>query len=82
MLTWTEKHFERGRQEGKAEGKAERSAEYLLRTLAARGLHVDDQARQRIVSCTDMATLDLWFDRALKATRLSEVFAGNNSSHL
>lgn len=77
MLSWSEEHFERGRQQGKAEGKAEgmaqRSAEYLLRTLTARGLHVDDQARQRILSCTDMPTLDLWFDRALKATRLSEV---------
>ncbi|HYO52317.1 hypothetical protein [Archangium sp.] len=45
----------------------------MLRILAARGVPVDGQARQRIGSCTDMATLDLWFDRALKATRLSEV---------
>jgi hypothetical protein len=69
MLTWTEKHFERGRQQG----KAERSAEYLLRILAARGVHVDDKARHRIMSCTDMATLDQWFERALNAKHLSEV---------
>ncbi|HYO52314.1 Rpn family recombination-promoting nuclease/putative transposase [Archangium sp.] len=69
MPTWSEKHFEQGRQQGKAEGRAE----YLLRILAARGVPVDDQSRQRIMSCTDMATLDLWFERALKATRLSEV---------
>lgn len=68
-MSWTEKHFERGRQQG----KAERSAEYLLLALAARGLPVDEQARHRIMSCTDVATLDQWFERALTATRLSEV---------
>ena len=69
MLSWTEKHFERGRHQG----KAEMGAEYLLRTLAARGIPVDEQTRQRIMSCTDVATLDQWFERALNATRLSEV---------
>jgi predicted transposase YdaD len=73
MLSWTEKHFERGRLQGKEEGRAEGKAETLLRILSARGIHVDDQARQRIMSCTDIALLDQWFDRALNATRLSEV---------
>jgi predicted transposase YdaD len=77
MLSFFEEHFERGRQQGKAEGqvegKAEGRAEYLLRILAARGMSVDDKTRHRIVSCTDMATLDQWFDRALNATQLSEV---------
>ncbi|HZI04274.1 MAG TPA: hypothetical protein VEZ71_09645 [Archangium sp.] len=35
---------------------------------------MDEQARQRILTCTDMATLDTWFDRALTATTLSEVW--------
>jgi hypothetical protein len=34
---------------------------------------VDDAARQRILACTDMATLDRWFDRALSASTLSKV---------
>ncbi len=73
MLSWTEKHFERGRQQGEAEGRAKGRAEILLRILTARGLHVDDTARQRIMSCTDLALLDKWCDRALNATQLSDV---------
>jgi hypothetical protein len=38
-----------------------------------RGVHVDEEARQRVLTCTDMATLDRWFDRALNATALSDV---------
>jgi hypothetical protein len=68
MQTFAEEHFERGRQHGKAEA--------LLRILAVRGIPVDDASRQRIVSCTDMATLDQWFERALKAHRVSELFEG------
>ncbi len=77
MPNWFEKHFERGRQQGLAEARAEAeakiSAEYLLRVLAGRGIPVDDQSRHRIMSCTDVATLNQWFDRALKSTRLSDV---------
>ncbi len=77
MPTLGEKIFERGRQKGTEEGRrigrAEGQAESVLRILASRGVHVDDKARQRIVACTDMATLDQWFDRALNATQLSDV---------
>ncbi len=45
----------------------------LLRVLSRQGIPVDDESRQRIMSCTDIATLDQWLDRALGATRLSEV---------
>jgi predicted transposase YdaD len=73
MPNWFEQHFEQGRQKGRLEGRAEGQAEYVLRSLAARGVHVDEKSRQRILSCTDVATLDRWFEQALKATRLSEV---------
>jgi predicted transposase YdaD len=77
MRTWGEELIEKGRQrgrlEGQAEGMAKGRAEDVLRILVARGVPVDEQARQRILSCTDMATLDRWFDKALTATRLSEV---------
>jgi predicted transposase/invertase (TIGR01784 family) len=80
-----DEHFERGRQqgvaqgkiegiaEGKVEGIAEGKAGALLQLLSARGVPIDDASRQRIMSCRDIATLDLWFSRALKATHLSEV---------
>jgi hypothetical protein len=61
--------IEKGRQQGWAQGRAE----FVLRALAKRGIHVDEQARQRILSCRDVATLDRWFDQAWTATRLSEV---------
>jgi hypothetical protein len=81
MTDWFEENFphrvEQWRQEawrkGLAEGKAEAKAEGLLRVLAARGIHVDDQSRQRILSCQDLATLERWFDQALNATRLGDI---------
>ena len=65
MRTWGEELIE----EGVAKGRAE----YVLRTLTVRGIHVDAQARQRILSCMDLATLDRWFERALGATTLDDV---------
>ncbi len=81
MTTWFEEKFEQwhrkgmleGEAKGRAQGQAEAKADSVLRLLAARGVHVDDKSRQRIMSCTDMATLDRWFDQALNATRLSDV---------
>ncbi|MBZ4423274.1 Rpn family recombination-promoting nuclease/putative transposase [Myxococcus sp. RHSTA-1-4] len=64
----------RGREEGLARGVTLGRAESILRILAARGVHVDETARQRILSCSDMATLDRWFNTSLNATTLSAVF--------
>jgi hypothetical protein len=63
----------KGRTEGRAEGRAEGLAEGVLKILAARGVRVDARSRRRILRCTDGATLEHWFDRALHATRLSDV---------
>ena len=73
MRSWGEELMERGMRRGMARGKAEGRAEDVLRILAARGFHVIDEIRQRILSCTDISTLDRWFDRALKASKLSNV---------
>jgi len=78
MGTWGEEFIEKGRQQGwlqgLAAGEAKGRAKDVLRILASQGVQVDDTTRQRILACTDLATLDRWFDRALKATRLSDVF--------
>jgi predicted transposase YdaD len=89
MRSYGEELIERGRQQGLARGREEGReeglkqglaqgrlhgrAEAVLRLLTARGLHVDPAARQRILSCSDVTTLDRWLDRALHATSLSEV---------
>jgi predicted transposase YdaD len=73
MRSHGEKLIERGMRRGLARGRAEGRAEDVLRILDARGMAVTDEVRQRILTCTDIATLDRWFDRALKASTLSNV---------
>ncbi len=68
-----EQGLEQGLQQGRQEGLTQGRAEALLRILTARGVQVDEVARQRILACTDLTTLDRWLDRALNATTLSEV---------
>ena len=68
-----EQGLEQGRRQGLEQGRIQGRAEDVLRILAARGVHVGDEAQQRILGCTDAATLDRWFDRALNATTLSDV---------
>lgn len=63
----------RGVAEGVAEGEAQGRSAYLLRILASRGIAVDEGTRQRILACRDLPTLDRWFERALKATRIADL---------
>lgn len=60
--------------QGRAQGRAEGEAAMLLRMLAARGFTVPDDIRQRIQSCTDLARLEAWGDRAVTANSLDEIF--------
>jgi flagellar biosynthesis/type III secretory pathway protein FliH len=77
MGSWAEEMIERGVQKGLAmgreEGLARGRAEDVLRILTVRGVHVDEASRQRILTCTHVATLDRWFDRSLNAATLSDV---------
>ena len=61
---------------GRAEGEVKGRAEMLLRILAARGLEVPADVRERVLSCTDLGQLDAWGDSAVSATSLDEVFPG------
>jgi hypothetical protein len=61
------------RNEGKAAGKAEGKAEMLLRLLARRGFDLDSSTQVRVVHAS-AAELDTWFDRAVDARQLAEVF--------
>jgi hypothetical protein len=60
--------------QGRAQGQAEGEAAMLLRVLAARGFTVPEDIRQRVQSCTDLAQLEAWGDRAVTAGSLEELF--------
>ena len=64
----------RGRAEGIAEGQAKAKAEALLTVLEARQLLIEEAERTRIVECRNLADLDRWFHRALRANRVSDLF--------
>jgi hypothetical protein len=80
MGSWAEEMIKRGLQQGLAQGLQQGlsrgRAEDVLRILSKRGVQVDEAARQRILTCSDLTTLDLWFDRSLTATTLADVLDG------
>jgi hypothetical protein len=53
--------------------RSEDGAEAILTTLRARGITVPDEARQRIQSQGDSATLERWLERAVVATSIEDV---------
>jgi len=59
---------------GEAIGKAVEAARMLLRYLDSR-FDVPENRRQQVQDCTDAARIEAWFDRALTATTLDQVFA-------
>jgi hypothetical protein len=71
---FAKKHQAKGRAEGVAEGEAKGRAEALLDVLEARGLPVSDEARARILACTDAAQLAAWVRSAVTAASVDELF--------
>jgi hypothetical protein len=67
--------FEETYLEGKAQGRAEDRTALILRVLEKRGIHLPEDTRDRITSCTDLDTLTLWFDRSLTAGTAEDLFA-------
>ncbi|MGW7689221.1 hypothetical protein ACWGMA_10140 [Streptomyces asiaticus] len=65
---------------GKAAGRAEVRAKIVLRVLKARGIPTSDETRDRIANCTDLDTLDRWFDRAITVATADELFTEEGPS--
>jgi hypothetical protein len=63
-----------GQAEGRAQGEAEGRAEMLLQLLGAR-FKLTGSIRDRVKACTDTTQIGTWFDRAITANSLDEVFA-------
>lgn len=59
--------------QGVPQGIAQGKAEALLRILARRGGTVTEEQQQRILACSDVATLDRWLDDALSSMSLEEL---------
>ncbi len=60
--------------QGKAEGKVEGEATLLLRIIDRRGISVSAHDRERVRTCTDLAQIEAWADRALVATTRDQIF--------
>jgi hypothetical protein len=64
-----------GHKSGLVEGLTAGKRDALLRLFARRGLTPTEEERRRISACTEVATLDRWFDDALVAKTSAEVFS-------
>ena len=69
----------RGHQEGLQEGLQEGEARAVLKLLAARGLQVDEEARQRIVTCKNLEQLERWLVLAVSVRSVQELFESTPS---
>ncbi|MER7505832.1 hypothetical protein AB0L05_20155 [Nonomuraea pusilla] len=54
---------------------AKGEAESVLKLLSMRGIPVSDDARERVLSCGDVATLDAWLRWAIVVESAEELFA-------
>jgi predicted transposase/invertase (TIGR01784 family) len=61
--------------EARKEGKAEAKAQDVLAFLGARGLHVSNAVRERVLACTDLDTLDRWITLAARCSSAEELLA-------
>ena len=59
---------------GRAEGRTEEKAADILRILDLREVRLTGPERDRIATCTDLETLDRWFDAAVTATGPEDLF--------
>ncbi|MDL4821305.1 hypothetical protein [Actinomadura opuntiae] len=57
-----------------AEGEAKGEAKSVLKILAARGLTVSDEVRERVLGCQEESQLDDWLIRAGTVTSAEELF--------
>jgi hypothetical protein len=61
------------RQEGQLEGRLTEARAALRRVLVGRQLTTSPDDDARIDACTDLTILERWLDRAITATRVSDV---------
>jgi predicted transposase YdaD len=62
-----------GRAEGRVEGRAEEAARALLTVLRARGIHVPDHVRERVLAQNDPEQLERWLEKAAVAASATTI---------
>ncbi|UFS96964.1 hypothetical protein [Nocardia huaxiensis] len=65
---------EEGREEGRKEGRTAGAIRTLLLVLEARGFDVPHTIRDRIENCTDVDQLEVWTQRAVVTTAVTDLF--------
>ena len=65
-----------GEARGEARGEVRGEARGVLKVLDARGIAVSEALRERILSCTDPAMIDVWTRRAAVASTAASVVRG------
>ncbi len=70
---FAKRYVAQGRAEGRAEGEARGKAHAVLGVLTARGVAVPEAVGERILACSDLATLDRWLARAVTAATATDV---------
>jgi hypothetical protein len=60
--------------QGRVEGEAKGEARAVLAVLDARGIDVPDDARARIVGCSDLDRLEAWVRRAVTVRSVDDLF--------
>ena len=68
-----EKFFTEAHRRSYDRGKSEGEAKALLIVLRRRNLAMTGDQEQRILTCTDLATLDRWLDRAFSVASVDEL---------
>ncbi|HVG60301.1 MAG TPA: hypothetical protein VNA24_17210 [Hyalangium sp.] len=66
--------LEKGLKKGLKEGRLEGEHRALFKVLKARGFTVDDAARRRILSCTELDQLERWLGKAVTVSSVQELF--------
>jgi drug/metabolite transporter superfamily protein YnfA len=80
MQTVADRFRAEARVEALVEGEVRGRAGAVLQVLSHRGVRVDSRSQKRILRCGDLATLDLWLERALHASHLSDVLGNPRSA--
>ena len=72
---WVESFVNEGIAKGLEQGAVRAKVTDIMKVLAVRDLHPTKKQLARVAACSDLATLDRWFDRSLTAANAAEVFA-------